>query len=208
MARARPLGPMPATTRGSTRGASDTAVVWFITQTAADTMASSRPTRSMAMGRRPRHGRGERIWPDGQHYEGQWEADKMHGHGEESFASGGRYVGQFESGRKQGHGEYIEPDGFRYEGHFEDGMIHWNGEVFTLFPEVLMAILCALVVVLHECATFQREVQIPYAPHLEPLVSNLTAFNMFASFPSLLRFRIGIRALASWVGENGIGSML
>ena len=48
------------------------------------------------------HGRGKYIFPNGNTYEGQYEAGVRHGKGKFTYANGGVYSGGFENGKKHG----------------------------------------------------------------------------------------------------------
>ena len=45
-----------------------------------------------------RHGRGVRVWANGNKYEGEWRDDLMYGTGVFTYSTGGRYVGEFVDG--------------------------------------------------------------------------------------------------------------
>ena len=48
------------------------------------------------------HGRGKYVFPNGNTYEGQYEAGVRHGKGKFTYANGGVYTGGFASGKKNG----------------------------------------------------------------------------------------------------------
>ena len=48
------------------------------------------------------HGRGKYVFPNGNTYEGQYEAGVRHGKGKFTYANGGVYTGGFANGKKNG----------------------------------------------------------------------------------------------------------
>lgn len=99
------------------------------------------------------HGRGERTWPDGRAYVGQWKQDMMwgrgqlvcpsgevfkgtfkanalHGEGERCWANGDRYVGQFAEGEMEGIGRFHEQASREtFEGQWLHGRLYGEGRV-------------------------------------------------------------------------------
>lgn len=63
-----------------------------------------------------RHGKGVRVYANGNRYEGDWRDDRYHGKGTLSWATGGKYVGEFRNGLFHGRGEawYGAADGQPY----------------------------------------------------------------------------------------------
>ncbi len=67
-----------------------------------------------------RHGYGVQYWPDGAHYEGQWQFNIAEGHGTFWHAEGDIYTGEFKNDMANGYGEYIHTNGSKYVGEFKD----------------------------------------------------------------------------------------
>ena len=67
------------------------------------------------------HGYGEKIWPDGRHYQGQWCQNHMHGYGYCVYKDGIVYEGQFANDYRHGYGIYEWPDGRKYVGWWYKG---------------------------------------------------------------------------------------
>eukprot|EP00948_MAST-09A_sp_MAST-9A-sp1_P003568 g3568.t1 len=101
-----------------------------------------------------RHGKGIRVWSNGNRYEGDWVDDYMHGKGVYIFVEGGTYEGDFQYGKFHGYGKriyglkngapYVNPLGFIikdrgkkgekhcvYEGGFRDGLRDGSGRFIS-----------------------------------------------------------------------------
>jgi hypothetical protein len=62
------------------------------------------------------------AFPDGSHYEGQWENDQMHGRGRMEWSDGGWYNGDWDFGVPHGIGmEVYSNQTVRHQGHWKDG---------------------------------------------------------------------------------------
>lgn len=70
---------------------------------------------------------GERLYPDGTHYSGEFHFGKPHGKGIMTWKDGSRYVGQFEKGLRHGKGEQTLNDGSSYIGDFVKGYMEGEG---------------------------------------------------------------------------------
>jgi hypothetical protein len=75
-----------------------------------------------------KHGRGEKVWANGDHYEGMFVNDRKEGvglyeWGSGTGVSGPRYYGHFMADQRQGYGVYIWPSGSSYAGEWIDDLI-------------------------------------------------------------------------------------
>jgi len=70
-----------------------------------------------------KHGRGVKIWPNGDRYEGEFAADHKDGYGSYEWGrgpwEGERYDGSFAADRREGYGIYWWPSGDVYAGPWE-----------------------------------------------------------------------------------------
>ncbi|ELR22656.1 radial spoke head 10 B family protein, putative [Acanthamoeba castellanii str. Neff] len=73
------------------------------------------------------HGRGIYCCPSGRRYEGEWKDGLKHGKGVKIWANGDRYEGEWREGTQHGKGIYIWANGDRYEGGWKDGNLHGHG---------------------------------------------------------------------------------
>ena len=69
------------------------------------------------------------VWPDGSHYEGEWQNGSAHGYGVMIWSArspwpGDRYEGQWLYGRMDGEGTYMRADGTRLDGPWRGGLKH------------------------------------------------------------------------------------
>jgi hypothetical protein len=62
-----------------------------------------------------KHGHGELLFHNGDHYNGEWEQDKACGHGLLIYANGNRYDGYWLDNKRHGQGRLDVPDGSYYE---------------------------------------------------------------------------------------------
>jgi hypothetical protein len=71
-----------------------------------------------------KHGRGAKIWPNGDSYEGQFAEDRKQGHGVYTWGrgpwAGERYDGEFADDKRDGIGEYRYASGDVYRGPWKD----------------------------------------------------------------------------------------
>lgn len=51
-----------------------------------------------------KHGKGVKVWANGDRYEGEWREDKQHGRGIYMWANGDRYEGEWKDGDLHGEG--------------------------------------------------------------------------------------------------------
>ncbi len=73
---------------------------------------------------------GERTYPGGAKYIGEFRDNKRHGKGRESFPSGDHYVGEFRNGKRNGQGIYTNAIGEKYVGEFRDDKRNGQGIEF------------------------------------------------------------------------------
>ena len=66
------------------------------------------------------HGKGTKIWPDGEKYVGEYKDDKSNGQGTNTWANGDKYVGEYKDGKMYGQGTYSWGDGRQYVGEWKD----------------------------------------------------------------------------------------
>jgi MORN repeat len=82
-----------------------------------------------------KHGKGEKRWPNGDSYEGEFVEDRKEGYGAYTWGTapwtGERYEGEFASDRRQGFGVYRWPSGDAYTG-------PWESDVMTGPPTPMM----------------------------------------------------------------------
>lgn len=71
--------------------------------------------------------RGQRTYPDGSVYDGEFLDGQRHGHGIYKWPDGTVYEGGFVHGQRQGQGTYTWPDGAVYKGDFQAGQFHGHG---------------------------------------------------------------------------------
>jgi hypothetical protein len=74
-----------------------------------------------------REGRGEKVYADGDVYEGEWMADRMEGRGIYRFADGAVYEGEWKAGEKEGRGIERYASGAVYEGEWKAGKEEGRG---------------------------------------------------------------------------------
>ena len=72
-----------------------------------------------------KHGKGVKVWPNGDRYEGDFVADRKEGTGmyewgRESAWAGQRYTGGYVNDRRHGYGVYEWPNGERYAGPWDN----------------------------------------------------------------------------------------
>lgn len=72
-----------------------------------------------------KHGKGVKVWPNGDRYEGDFVADRKEGTGmyewgRESAWAGQRYTGGYVNDRRHGYGVYEWPNGERYAGAWDN----------------------------------------------------------------------------------------
>ena len=70
------------------------------------------------------HGRGRRIWNDGNYYIGEWKEDRYNGEGTWYDRDGDRYEGGWKNDSKYGQGTYYTKDGDKYTGIWNK----WEGQ--------------------------------------------------------------------------------
>lgn len=70
---------------------------------------------------------GEKRYPAGGRYVGEWRNGKLHGHGTYHYANGDKYVGQWKFSNKNGKGAYTTELGGRYEGEWLESEYHGHG---------------------------------------------------------------------------------
>ena len=70
---------------------------------------------------------GERTYPGGVKYIGEFRDNRRNGKGREIFPSGHQYVGEFRDGKRNGQGTYIFPSGEKYVGEFRDDKRNGQG---------------------------------------------------------------------------------
>ncbi|MFH1045030.1 MAG: hypothetical protein V1796_08335 [Pseudomonadota bacterium] len=83
-----------------------------------------------------KHGKGVKIWPSGDRYEGEFAQDHKEGIGRYSWSARGptageRYSGAYVEDRRHGHGVYEWPSGDRYAG-------PWANDEVTGMPTPMM----------------------------------------------------------------------
>ncbi|KAJ1505907.1 Radial spoke head 1 [Coelomomyces lativittatus] len=75
-----------------------------------------------------RHGKGTNTFPNGDVYEGEYEAGQRQGHGMYTWKKlKAKYIGQYFQNRRHGDGLFAYPDGSRYKGQFKNGLRHGQG---------------------------------------------------------------------------------
>ena len=70
---------------------------------------------------------GERTWPDGARYVGEFRGDLRNGQGTYVLPNGDRYVGEWRDGKFHGQGTFTSADGRRYTGEWRDDKRHGQG---------------------------------------------------------------------------------
>ena len=70
---------------------------------------------------------GERTWPDGARYVGEFRGDIRNGQGTYVLPNGDRYVGEWRDGKFHGQGTFTSADGRRYTGEWRDDKRHGQG---------------------------------------------------------------------------------
>ncbi|MBE6635935.1 MAG: hypothetical protein E7617_07055 [Ruminococcaceae bacterium] len=70
----------------------------------------------------------QKIYENGDVYEGQMKYDRPHGKGKMILACGEIYEGDYYDGKRTGKGKYIYANGALYEGDFVDGKFHGKGK--------------------------------------------------------------------------------
>ncbi len=93
------------------------------------------------MGRK--HGRGVKVWPNGDSYNGQFDEDRKHGRGVYTWGrgrnEGERYDGEYRDDKRHGQGTYRWPNGEIYEGPWaSDQMTNPNAPVLLARAEALL----------------------------------------------------------------------
>ncbi len=84
-----------------------------------------------------RHGRGVKVWANGDRYEGEFRDGNRTGRGvlvwgPNSQRAGDRYEGDWKDGKRTGRGVIVFANGNRYEGGFRDNK--YNGRGVFVFP--------------------------------------------------------------------------
>ncbi len=74
-------------------------------------------------------GYGEKTWPDGDTYEGEFKNGETNGEGTYKWIDGNIYRGSFIKGDKHGKGTYTFTDGRRWVGEFRNEKI-WNAKLY------------------------------------------------------------------------------
>ena len=69
-------------------------------------------------------GQGSFDFPDGAHYEGEFDTGQMHGQGTFSWPSGELYQGEFLNGKRQGQGRYLTGTADFHEALFPGKLFH------------------------------------------------------------------------------------
>ncbi len=75
------------------------------------------------------NGHGEKVWPDGEKYVGQWKDNNFNGQGVYHYADGSVYEGNWKDSIRHGYGKYTYEDGSIYEGEWKDDMSHGKGKM-------------------------------------------------------------------------------
>jgi len=75
------------------------------------------------------NGHGEKVWPDGEKYVGQWKDNNFNGQGVYHYADGSVYKGNWKDSIRNGYGKYTCEDGSIYEGEWKDDMSHGKGKM-------------------------------------------------------------------------------
>jgi hypothetical protein len=74
-----------------------------------------------------KHGRGVKVWPNGDRYEGEFDTDRKHGFGTYTWGrgpwAGERYEGEYVDDRRHGRGTYRWPTGDVYSGPWDKDAI-------------------------------------------------------------------------------------
>ena len=91
-----------------------------------------------------KHGKGLKIWPNGDSYSGDFVEDRKHGRGTYSWGrgrnEGERYVGDYRDDRRDGQGTYRWPNGDVYEGPWAaDRMTNENAPVLRARASALQS---------------------------------------------------------------------
>lgn len=76
------------------------------------------------------HGRGERVWADGDRYVGEWSNGRYHGRGEYYWANGNIYAGAFKEDKRSGRGTLNFTNGDRYEIEYLNDQRHGSGVLY------------------------------------------------------------------------------
>ena len=63
-----------------------------------------------------RHGKGDQVWANCQHYEGYWVNDEHNGHGRMVYPDGSYYIGYWKNNERSGQGKLVRADRTVYEG--------------------------------------------------------------------------------------------
>lgn len=79
-----------------------------------------------------KHGRGVKVWANGNRHDGEWRDDKRNGRGVLVFGKGSRYNGdrydgEWRDDNQHGRGIYVWASGTRYDGEWRDGNMHGRG---------------------------------------------------------------------------------
>ncbi|KAL8142996.1 hypothetical protein V2J09_016028 [Rumex salicifolius] len=69
----------------------------------------------------------EKILPNGDYYNGQWNDNCPHGHGKYLWTDGCMYIGEWFRGQAIGKGRFSWPSGATYEGEFKSGYMDGKG---------------------------------------------------------------------------------
>lgn len=77
-----------------------------------------------------RNGQGTLTLPSGQTYIGEYKNDRPNGQGALTYANGQKFVGEFRDGKSHGRGSFTLPSGQHYVGEFRNGKYHGHG-IFT-----------------------------------------------------------------------------
>ena len=77
------------------------------------------------------HGKGTRLFSNGEKYVGEYVAGKMHGHGTYTFPGKWEYTGDFRNSRRTGQGTCVYADGTKYVGEFKDNLRDGEGTFYA-----------------------------------------------------------------------------
>ena len=69
------------------------------------------------------HGKGTKIWANGDKYVGEYKDGKMYGQGTYSWADGRQYVGEWKDDKKHGQGTFTRADGTVTKQIWENGKL-------------------------------------------------------------------------------------
>lgn len=71
------------------------------------------------------------MWPNGEHYVGEWKGGKRSGQGTLTWPDGQKYVGEWTDDERNGQGTLTYVNGEKYVGQWKDNESHGSGKLFA-----------------------------------------------------------------------------